>query len=202
MVSLKLAAPRVVGEGRRPFPRHHWRGLIEASCATRSTATLRAFHAITGVVSLKQPDVRPPLQGAAAFHAITGVVSLKRFAAEGEAHRWPSFHAITGVVSLKHNLAFALPAGLAGFPRHHWRGLIEAIPADRRSGFLRRAFHAITGVVSLKHDLAFALPAGLAGFPRHHWRGLIEAIPADRRSGFLRRAFHAITGVVSLKPES
>ena len=85
------------------FPRHQRRGLIEAwRSGSRLCRRASYFRAIKGAVSLKRSKTASATALRQYFRAIKGAVSLKRF---------------TVLTDL---------SGMARFPRHQRRGLIEA----------------------------------------------------------------------------
>jgi len=64
------------------------------------------------------------------------------------------------------------------FPRHHWRGSIEAMGGRTSRTYWANCFRAIIGAAPLKLARVRQTRADRGVFPRHHWRGSIEAIMA------------------------
>ncbi len=91
------------------FPRHHWRGSIEAILPRNGAACFFCgFRAIIGAAPLKLATVRRRRHPQHRFRAIIGAAPLK----PGGIRSWRGC------------------AWLA-FPRHCWRGSIEALLARR-----------------------------------------------------------------------
>ena len=110
------------------FPRHHWRGSIEAGRA-RAAGRHRArrFRAIIGAAPLK-PYIGGEISKMqdCCFRAIIGAAPLKLRHLFFMQSVPCCFRAIIGAAPLKHRGRADYQAGRAGFPRHHWRGSIEA----------------------------------------------------------------------------
>jgi len=66
------------------------------------------------------------------------------------------------------------------FPRHHWRGSIEAGVMRLLMSSLGGGFRAIIGAAPLKLQPHPRFPRRRHQFPRHHWRGSIEAVVRRR----------------------
>ena len=197
------AAPLKLGQneaGRilpHRFPRHCWRGSIEASLPWWTWCPKLGFRAIVGAAPLKLNSRRPiSIRSAARFRAIVGAAPVKRGIAEKAC------------------------SGLREFPRHCWRGSIEArfgaYPQIASPVFPRHCCAA-----PLKHDLPLTQPApeecfrAIVGaaplklihtrrsrrgqrFPRHCWRGSIEALEQIKPFQTQPR-FRAIVGAAPLK---
>ncbi len=95
------------------------------------------------------------------FRAIRGAVSLKQLERRKSMRFRRNFRAIRGAVSLKPPVGPVAPCGPVAFPRHSWRGLIEATssqpptsgycltPADDQQKLSRQHFRAAEELMSL-----------------------------------------------------
>jgi len=88
---------------------------------------LAGFRAIIGAAPLKLFFVSGRGRRDRSFRAIIGAAPLKRPSPFRMAYtKTPRFRAIIGAAPLKHAAASQLQYGGSMFPRHHWRGSIEA----------------------------------------------------------------------------
>jgi len=113
--------------------------------------------------------------------------------------RWPVFGIVFHTVRkrLRNSLA---DNGLLtrAFPRHCWRGSIEAYTSSIFTRRISSRFRAIVGAAPLKLGSTALHPQMPCLFPRHCWRGSIEA---DSQNALLAFAagFRAIVGAAPLK---
>ncbi len=77
-VTLKPSWSKWLPMVREIFPRHSWRGHIEAFRACVPHEPMEYFRAIRGAVTLKHADGTRPLRLGFHFRAIRGAVTLKQ----------------------------------------------------------------------------------------------------------------------------
>ena len=112
---------------RHKFPRHSWRGHIEArSCGCENGRRIVDFRAIRGAVTLKRCLKLIQQLHVSHFRAIRGAVTLKHLSRKidrAKESRFPR-HSWRGHIEAAIRAAGVRRGKL--FPRHSWRGHIEA----------------------------------------------------------------------------
>ena len=109
------------------FPRHSWRGHIEAASNEPQLPARSQFprHSWRGHIEAPHNQVTVVFD-AFYFRAIRGAVTLKHMAVDHGINGEHDFRAIRGAVTLKLGNSAHCSGNNGLFPRHSWRGHIEA----------------------------------------------------------------------------
>src|SRR5579875_272619 len=124
----RRAAPRA----RSSLPRHHCRGLIEAFTAGFAALRLAiVFRGITAAASLKR-EIQIGLRQTRLYYVFRGITAAASLKPSMSGLSWilvvSVFRGITAAASLKLVEEGLTAVNLECLPRHHCRGLIEALP--------------------------------------------------------------------------